>query len=228
MQTLSTATPAAGAFRGPIRLLVVDDHAVVRKAVCRLLATEPDFIVVGEAADGGDAVSRCEELSPDVVVMDVALPGLDGVEATRQVLARKPAPRVVALSALTDPRTVNKCLHAGAAGYVSKVESFRDLAAAIREAHRGGTYVSPGLASAVPAAPGGRPTAGARAHGLTVRQREIVRLMAAGRATKEIARDLSVSVKTVETHRRHILEKTGAEGVADVTRFALREGLASL
>jgi len=212
--------------RGAVRVLVADDHQIVRQAVRRLLETQPDFVVVGEAADGREAVSLSGELAPDVVLMDVAMPRLNGIEATRRILRRAPRPRVVALSVHDDPRTVRACLSAGATAYLPKSCDIEELTRAIESARAGRPYVSPQV---TPIGEDPAPAGTASAAGvLTSREREVLQLMAEGHAPKQIAANLDLSVKTVETHRRQIAEKLGLHSVAEQTKFAIREGLTTL
>jgi DNA-binding NarL/FixJ family response regulator len=214
-------TPRA---RGAVRVLVADDHQIVRQAVRKLLETERQVVVVGEAADGRQAVALSGELAPDVVLMDVAMPGLNGIEATRQIVRRSPTPRVVALSVHDDPRTVRACISAGATAFVPKTCGLEELTRAIQSAGAGKPYANAAMTSA-----GAEPPAAASAAGvLSPRAREVLQLLAEGWATKEIAAELDVSVKTVETHRRQVAEKLGLNSVAELTKFAIREGLTTL
>jgi DNA-binding NarL/FixJ family response regulator len=234
-QAQQTPRPAGASGRaasrsGPVRLLVADDHQIVRQAVCKLLTMHRDFEVVGEASNGHEAVSMAETLQPDVVVMDVAMPGLNGIDATRHLSALPHGPRVVALSVHWDRRTVRDCMSAGAVGFVPKAASGEELAAAVRAASAGRSYVSPEIAALSPAPTdrNGAPRPGSQHPPLSPREREVLQLIAAGRATKEAAMDLRLSVKTVETHRRQIMQKLNLYSVADLTKYALREGLTQL
>ena len=203
---------------------------MTRTGLRALLRSQPGMIVVGEAADGRTAVSLAADLSPDVVVMDINMPDLDGVEATRRIAAAGNGTKVVALSGHSDDRSVREMLKAGAAGYVLKDAAFEELAAAVRAVVEGKVYVSPRVAGIVVddlmhgGASGDSSSAGRR----TTREREVLQLLAEGKATKQAAMHLHVSVKTVETHRRNIMEKLGLDSVAELTKYALREGLTSL
>lgn len=214
-----------------MRILLADDHQIVREGLRSLLSKNEDMEVVGEAADGRAAVAMAQEMSPDVVVMDVGMPGLNGVEATRQIAAKEPEAKVVALSMHSDRRFMGEMLKAGAKGYLLKEAAFEELATAIRSVIADKIYLSPRIADVVVDdyvrhnANGGVPSAFAK---LTPREREVLQLMAEGRATKEIAMDLKVSIKTVETHRRQIMEKLNIYSVAELTKYAIREGLTSL
>jgi two-component system response regulator NreC len=213
-----------------ISVLLVDDHRMIREGLRAMLSVEQGVEVTGEAEDGRQAVRMAAELRPDVVVMDVRMPDLNGVDATRQVLAALPTTRVVALSADADPRSAAEMLRAGATGYVVKDSAFDQLATAVRAAARGESYLSPKVEATVieEFARGG--TAGPRSafQTLSPREREILQLMAEGQATKQIAATLHVSVKTVETHRRNLMEKLRIDSVAEATKYAIREGLTAV
>jgi DNA-binding NarL/FixJ family response regulator len=187
--------------------------------------------VVGESDNGRTAVDQVHELHPDVVVMDVGMPDLNGIEATRRILAEEPHCKIVGLSMHSDRRFLSEMLKAGATAYLLKDSAFEELAAAIRAVVAGQVYLSPRIANAVVegylhgASPGKQPSAFAV---LTSREREVLQLVAEGLATKQIATSLHVSVKTVETHRRQIMEKLDLHSVAELTKYAIREGLASV
>ncbi|MBK6406634.1 MAG: response regulator transcription factor [Holophagales bacterium] len=208
-------------------ILLVDDHRIVREGLRTLLGQQPDLEVVGEAADGRDAVTQARLLRPDVIVMDIAMPELNGVEATRLILAELPQVRVVALSMYADRRFVAEILRAGALGYVLKDGAFEELALAIRTITEGKTYLSPSIAGLVveelmqrSSAPGS-PSLG----GLTPRERQVLKLLADGMRPREIALELSISVKTVEVHKQNLMNKLEIHTAAELTRFAIREGL---
>ena len=219
-------------------VLLVDDHKIVREGICSLLRAQDDVEVVAQAEDGRAGVERAAALRPDVVVMDVAMPDLNGVDATRQIRAKSPGTRVVVLSAHVDRRTAAAALEAGASGIVPKDAAFEELATAVRTVADDKVYISPQIAGGLIGDLVGGGAAAMASHGpgdgrgvykaLSPREREVLQLMAQGRATKEIARDLGVSVKTVETHRRQIMEKLELYSVAELTRYAVREGLVSL
>jgi DNA-binding NarL/FixJ family response regulator len=211
------------------RLLLVDDHRIIRQGLRALLAATPGMEVVGEAGDGRTAPQLAQRLKPDVVVMDISLPELNGIDATRQLRAAVPTVKVIALSMHSDERYVAGMLRAGAAGYLIKDGAFEELARAIRAVLAGATYLSPRITGVVvdgcmrlPAAVPGERAA------LTEREREVLQLVAEGRSTKEIAGSLHVSVKTVETHRQHIMERLGLTSVAELTKYAIRIGLTAL
>lgn len=217
-----------------IRVFLVDDHPILRTGVRLLLEREPGIRVVGEASDGHEAMARCTASSVDVIVVDVALPGVDGIELTRQLSARGASGRVVACSARADTTVVEAMLRAGARGFVRKEAAVSELVVAIRAAARGEMFLSPGVmrsglgrwaaaSGAAAATPG---TAFGAA--LTAREREVLQLIAAGQSTKELAWTLHVSVKTAESHRRNMMEKLEVDSVAELTRYAIREGISSL
>jgi DNA-binding NarL/FixJ family response regulator len=217
----------------PIRVLLADDHRMVRDGLRALIQSEDDLQVVAEAEDGRTAVTLAGELSPDVVVMDISMPDLNGIDATRQIKSHDPAVSVVALTAHADPRMVSSILGAGASGYLPKDAAFEELAVAIRTVVAKKVYLSPQVAGTVVQQYVGRPNPGGSGNvgpfqALTPREREVLQLMAEGKATKEIAAALHVSVKTVETHRRQMMDKLDLQSVAEVTKYALREGLTSL
>jgi DNA-binding NarL/FixJ family response regulator len=211
----------------PIRILLADDHAIVREGLSALLALEPDMTVVAQADDGRRAVALAGELRPDVVVMDIGLPELNGIDATRQIAREQPRVKVLCLSMHSEKRIVMAVLEAGAAGYLVKSCASRELAEAIRNVAAGRTYLSPAIAGElVQELLRHRPGRGEGAYGeLSEREREVLQLIAEGHSTKEIAAQLHRSEKTVAAHRVHILAKLHLQGVADLTRYAVREAL---
>jgi len=217
-----------------IRVLIADDHQIVRDGLKSMLAKSLDVEVVGEAENGREAVSLARELSPDVVVMDIGMRELNGIDATRQIVDEVAGTRVIALSMHSDRRYVSEMLAAGASGYLLKDGAFDELASAIRAVASGRTFLSQGVADTVledyrrqlSGSPQAAPAGSARP--LSGREREVLQLIAEGLSTKEIAARLHLSVKTVETHRRQIMEKLGIYNVAGLIKYAVREGLASL
>lgn len=212
------------------RILIADDHMIVRQGLATLLAKEPDMEVVAEAENGREVVQLVKELQPDVVIMDVNMPDLNGIEATRQVLAAFPHTKVIALSMHADRRFVVNMLKAGSSGYLLKDCAFEELAAAIRLVMANKTYLSPGVSNVViqdivQGMSGPRSSAFTM---LTPREREVLQLMAEGKPTGQIAEQLHISVKTVETHRQQIMHKLGIHSIAELTKYAIREGLTSL
>ncbi len=214
-----------------IRIVVADDHRMLREGLVAMLSREPGFEVVGQAVDGHDAMRRVRELQPDVLVSDVAMPGLNGIEAVRRIRHRHPGVQAVCLSMHDDSRTVMGMLDAGASGYVLKDCAFEELGQAIREAMAGRTYVSPSLLGGVVGQADTRcpqPVEAMAAPKLTPREREMVQLLSEGHLTADIAERLHLSVKTVATHRENVMRKLRLRGIAELTRYALREGLSSL
>jgi two-component system, NarL family, response regulator NreC len=212
-----------------IKVLIVDDHQITREGIRSMLEREPDMIVLGEAEDGRSAVRMARELGPDIIVMDVCMPEMNGILATSVILSEFPKIKVLALSMLADRRFVYNMLRAGASGYLIKDCSFKELARAIRKviAHR--TYLSPGIMDVVVKdyvklpAYSDSPTSSK----LTIREGEVLQLVAEGHSTSQIAKSLHVSVKTVETHRHKLFAKINTKGIAGLTKYAIREGLTS-
>jgi len=213
-----------------LRILLADDHKIVRDGLRNLLEKDPDIVVVGEAEDGREALQLARKLSPDVVIMDIAMPDLNGIEATRQILSEVRNVKVVALSMHSDKRYVSEMLKAGAAGYLLKDCAFEELITAIRTIVKGKIYLSPGIAGVVidDYIRKGSNTDSSVFTILSDREREVLQLMAEGRATKDVATHLNVSIKTVETHRTHIMTKLDIHSIAELTKYAIREGLTSL
>ncbi|MDR7422269.1 MAG: response regulator transcription factor [Armatimonadota bacterium] len=215
----------------PLRVVLAEDHAIVREGIRRLLAAEPDIVVVGEAADGHAAVELTETLRPDVVCMDISMPGLSGLEATRQIKARLPEVGIVVLTMHEDEAYFYELVKAGASGYVLKRASARDLVDAVRAVAGGHTFLHPLIAQRLVSEherTGGRDDDRRRYDGLTERERQVVRLIANGKTNREIAEALHISVKTVETHRTHIMEKLDLHDRAHLVRYAVRKGLIDL
>ncbi|MEO8659312.1 MAG: response regulator transcription factor [Bryobacteraceae bacterium] len=206
-----------------IRILLADDHAVVRQGFKMILGAQPDFEIVGEAGNGREAIELAETLNPDVVVMDVAMPELNGIEATRRLCAASPRTRVLALSMHKDSVYVREILRAGARGYLLKDAIDRDLLDAVRAIARGDGYISPAVSEAV--------LTDYRKHVtnpidmLTTREREVLQLIAEGKTNKEIANHLGLSVYTVDAHRGRIMEKLNLHSTGELVRFAVRNGL---
>jgi two-component system response regulator NreC len=206
-----------------IRILLADDHALVRQGFRMILAAQPDMQIVGEAGNGREAVELAEKLKPDVVVMDVAMPELNGIEATRRLIASTPRARVLALSMHKDSVYVREILRAGARGYLLKDSVDADLLTAVRAVAKGDGYLSPGVSDAV--------LTDYRRHVtdpldlLTSREREVLQMIAEGKTNKEIATSLELSVYTVEAHRGRVMEKLNLHSTGELVRFSLRNGL---
>ena len=213
-----------------ITVLLADDHEIVRGGLRSLLEQESDMDVVADVGDGQGAIDLARKLHPSVVVMDISMPGLNGTVAAKRVLSESPGVKVLALSAHTDRRFVSDMLKAGATGYLPKSCAPEELVKAIREVHAGGIYLSPKIAGVVvegfvKAAPSSDqvPTAP-----LSDREREVLQLIAEGRSSKEIGVAFHISTRTVDTHRQRLMDKLGIHTIAELTKFAIREGLTEL
>ena len=212
----------------PIRVLLADDHAIVREGVKRILAGEPDIHVVAEASDGAEAVTLARELRPTVAVLDISMPRLDGIEATRQIREAVPETHTIALTMHADDTYVFQLIKAGSSGCVLKHETAPVLIDAIRGAARGEAFLYPQTANAVAADYLTGVERGENREtydGLTAREKEILALIAHGATNQEIGRQLFISVKTVQTHRAHILEKLKLHDRTQLVRYAIRKGL---
>jgi DNA-binding NarL/FixJ family response regulator len=213
------------------RILIVDDHSIMRDGLRALLEKEEGMSVVAEAGDGRSAVELALEHRPDVVVMDVGLPELNGVEATRRIVRQVPGVKVLGLSMHAEMRFVAEMLRAGASGYLLKDSAFDELARAIRTVSQGHRYLGQGIMDDLLddyIRRLERREEKTSFSTLTEREREVLQLLAEGRSTKETAQRLEVSVKTVETHRANLMRKLGLSSIAELTRYAIREGLVSL
>lgn len=213
-----------------LKILLADDHKIVRDGLQSLITKQPGMEVVGEAENGRMTVQLARELKPDVIIMDISMPDLNGIEATRQILAETPGVKIIALSMHSDRRFVTGILGAGASGYLLKDCAFQELAEAIRTVVKDKYYLSPGITGVVVKDYVSHVTStdALSSDVLTAREREVLQLIAEGKSTKEIASDLHVSAKTVETHRQNIMQKLNIHSVAGLTRYAIREGLTSL
>ena len=208
-----------------LRVLLADDHALVRAGMRSLLRDIEGVAVVGEAADGGQALALAERERPDVVLLDIAMKGMNGLEAAARFRELHPGIKVIILSMHASEEYVLQALRAGAAAYLIKDSATAELEIALRSVMRGETYLSPAISRQVVEGYVQRVGAGAGEDPLTPRQREVLRRIAEGRSTKEIAFDLGLSVKTVETHRAQIMERVGIRDVAGLVRYAMRTGL---
>jgi len=211
-------------------VLLVDDHQMMRDGLRAVIEKEPELKVVGEADNGRAAVELARNLSPDVVVMDIAMPDMNGILATSVILSEFPKIKVLALSMIADGRFVYNMLRAGASGYLIKDCSFKELSRAIRRVMQNRTYLSPGIMDIVvqdyvmPPAYSASPDS----FNLTLREKEVLQLVAEGHSTAQIANSLHVSVKTIESHRQNLMEKLNTRGIAGLTKYAIREGLTSV
>ena len=213
-----------------VQILLADDHQLMREGLSALLSHQADIDVVAHANNGREAVQLTEKHSPDVVVMDVSMPDLNGIDATRQIISRSPGTKVIALSMHSDRQFVAEMFRAGASGYLLKDAAFDQLASAIRTVAHDETFIAPAISGLdleefkvreSQSEPLMKPK-------LTEREREVLQLLAEGKGTKEIAADLFLSAKTVETHRQHLMDKLDMYTVAELTKYAIREGLTTL
>lgn len=213
-----------------IRIVIADDHRIIRDGLVALLRCQPDFEVVGEAQDGAELARLTRQLKPDIVLTDLSMAGLNGIEAIRRIRADEPDVKLLCLSVHAENRLVLAVLDAGASGYVLKECSFEELVQAIRKVMAGQVYLSAQLVGMVVQEYRSRQSGAARdcTAVLTAREREMVQLFSEGHTTNGIAERLYVSAKTVATHRQHILQKLRINSMAELTRYALREGLTSL
>lgn len=211
------------------KVLLVDDHEIMREGLSALLRKHPEYETVGQACDGRAALKMVEQLKPDIVIMDIEMPNLNGIDATRQMISKRPDIKVLALSTHSRRSMVVKMLEAGASGYMLKDSAFGELMEGIKAMSEQRVYLCNRISKVVfsdyvkmltnPKWTGG--------DGLTGREREVLQLVAEGNTTKEIANILCLSVKTVDTHREHIMEKLSIHNIAGLTKYAVREGLTS-
>lgn len=214
----------------PCRILVADDHEVVRRGLCALLRNQPDWEVCGEAADGRDAVEKVLALKPEVVILDIGMPNLNGLEATRQILKANSQVKVLILTLHDSDQVVQEVLNAGARGFLLKTDAARELVVAVEALRRNKIYFTPKVAAMVldgylrPQEPDSSSQTKAR-NRLTPREREIVQLLAEGKSSKEVASALGLSVKTAETHRSNIMRKLDLHSVSDLVLYAVRNNI---
>ncbi|MCX5785088.1 MAG: response regulator transcription factor [Elusimicrobia bacterium] len=211
-------------------ILICDDHKIFREGLRALLEKQPGIKVAGEARDGLEAVHLCRELSPDIVIMDISMPGLNGIEAARKIAKAKKTARVIALSMHNDRKYVTEIFKAGARAYLLKDSAFEELLDAIKAVSCGRVFLSAGITSLVLSDYIKNPAKNSQSAFtlLSAREREVLQLFAEGLSTKEISAKLGVSVKTVETHRKRIMEKLNIKNIAGLTKYAVKEGLVSL
>ena len=213
-----------------VKILLADDHRIMRDGLRSLIEKQPGLEVVAEGETGRAAIKLTRKVKPDVIVMDINMPDLNGIDATRQIVAELPGTKILAFSMHTDHQFVSGALKAGVAGYLQKDTAFEELAQAIRTVVANKTYLSPkiigdvvkGYVEKLLADESAAPAV------LTNREREVLQLYAEGHSTKQISDRLNLSVKTIETHRRNIMEKLDISSIAELTKFAIREGLTSL
>lgn len=212
-----------------LQILVTDDHSLVREGLKSLLEGQ-GFQVTGEAGDGRTAVKLAKALHPHAAIIDISMPGLNGIDATRQIHQECPEVKVIVLSMRSDSQAVLEAFAAGASAYLLKEAAFEELTVALKVAMQGKTYVSPAVAHLVVrrSLEHCSPIPGQMSQGISGREREILQLVAEGRSSKEMAASLYVSVKTIETHRKQIMEKLRLHSIAELTKYAIREGVASL
>jgi DNA-binding NarL/FixJ family response regulator len=213
----------------PITILLAEDHAIVRQGLSALLRAGENFKMVGEARTGREAVELALALRPDIILMDIAMPVLNGLEATRQIRAANPKARIIILSAHSDDEYIERTVAAGVAGFLEKQSSADILTKAIREVAKGNSYFSPAIAKRMRDA-SGKPRdrdgqARANATRLTSRESEVLQLVAEGSANKQVAAALGISIKTVEKHRQHLMDKLNIHDTAGLTRYAISAGV---
>lgn len=217
--------------RSSTRVVIVEDHSIVREALRTLLSERDDLHVVGTVADGGEAVSACGSLEADLVTMDLSMPGVSGLDATRQLKERYPHVKVIVLTVHKSIEYIKACFEAGADGYVPKEADPEELFAAIDQVLRGAVYLSSDLTAAVVRATlsnRGKPAGGSGLGSLTERERQVLKLVAEGRTSRQIASYLCISEKTVEKHRSRMGGKLGLHSVAALVAFALQNGIVDL
>lgn len=209
-----------------IRVVIADDHAILREGIRALLKLADDIEVVGEAADGREAIERCRELDPDVILMDIAMPGLGGLEATLEIRKERPDTKVLVLTQYDDREYVQRFLKAGVSGYVLKRAAGAELAAAIRSVQKGGLVLDPLVARDALSGDAGPGAGEDDAYvSLTDREKQVLKLVAEGKSNKEVAEILEISTKTAMSHREHVMEKLGLHSRTDLIRFALKRGV---
>ena len=213
----------------PVKILIVDDHEIMREGLSALVKDEPDMEVIGQAQDGREAIRLTKQLKPDVIVMDVNMPGMDGVDATRRIVNNVPDIKIIALTMYPKKSFVMEMLSAGASGYILKDDAFAELVKAVNTVMTGQTYLCPKAASVlVDNYVRNHPRNVSTDVLLTNRQREVLKLLAEGKSTKEIALVLKLSPKTVDACRRRVMEKLNVQNIVQLIKYAIREGLTPL
>ncbi len=229
MMISERAYPSMCASNSPVaRLLVVDDHGIVRDGLTALLEREEGMTVVGQAATGEEAILAAQRLRPDVIIMDLVLPDLNGIDATRRILSELPLTRIIVLSAYNTDEHVYRALRAGACGYVVKAAASADLALAVKVVTAGNRYVSPGLIVGFVDEPLITSMPKSAFEGLSIREREVLRQVVAGSSSSDIARHLSLSTKTIDTYRGRLMVKLGVRNRSALIRFAIENELLSV
>ena len=212
------------------KVMLVDDHSMVSEVLSALLAREPDMEVVATAKNGREAISKAREVKPDIIVMDVSMPEMNGLEACRRIMEEIPETKIIVLSMHSDKGYVMEALKAGAKGYIQKMSAFKTLVGAIRCVQENNGFLDPiitGIVLKDYIEHLHEPRARDEQYSLTFREREVLQLVAEGKNTKEIAHTLDLSTKTVEAHRRQIMQKLNLDNIAELTRYAIREGVIS-
>jgi len=214
----------------PIKVLIADDHEIVRDGLRSLFEKQPDISVIAEASDGWQAIEYAKKLSPDVVLMDVNLPRLNGIEATTELSKSSPNTKIIALSMRCDKQVIGDMLRAGASGYLQKDVAFRELARAIRTVMQGRIYLSPVAAEMVVDGFVRHASEGEATNGilLTAKEKQVLQLVAEGKSNKQIASIMDIGMKTVDTHRQHLMARLNLHSVAELTKYAIREGITSV
>jgi DNA-binding NarL/FixJ family response regulator len=214
----------------PYRVMLVDDHPLIREAIGHLIAGAPEFELIGEAADGTECLARIDELHPDILILDIAMPEMNGEQVARELRRRHPELKIIALSGYTDRQFVRAMTKAGAKGYVVKSASGRELIHALRAVASGKNYLSPEVTGAVMTLwEEAAPSAGlSQPQTLGKREKQVLKLIAEGQRSATIATQMGIAVATVEAHRRNILRKLQLHNIADLTRYALRHGIIAL
>jgi len=208
-----------------LRIFVADDHEVVRRGICALLTSHSDWEVCGEAGNGREAVDNVAHLRPDIVILDISMPGLNGLEATRQILQSDPDQKIAILSITDSEQMIQEALKAGAKAYILKSDAAKDLIAAVEALQRNKTYFNSRIEEIVLRGflySGKRPSNGTVLSDLTNREREILQLLAGGKSTREVSLILEISVKTAETHRANVMRKLGLHSVSELVLYAIR------
>jgi DNA-binding NarL/FixJ family response regulator len=211
----------------PVRLLIADDHSIVRRGLRALLESQPGWEVCGEAVDAREAIEKAKQLRPDVVIMDISMPGLNGLEATRRIIRSAPQIQVLVLTVHDSPEIIDRALAAGARGYVLKSDADRDLVAAVEAVRQRKSFFTPTIGEMIlegylKRQVGRKQKGGLAGSRLTSREREIVQGLAEGRANKELAAVLGISVRTVESHRAKVMHKLGFRSFSQLVRYAIR------